>query len=108
MDFSPGISYFLGQLGKAFFEPGSHASLFSLVGALCIALVVVAARRLRKGRRIRVKTLLRALFPKRIVMSKSSLADLGYFYFNLFLFGIIFGWALFVLRDGQPAASPSC
>jgi hypothetical protein len=59
-----------------------------------IAFLVVAARRYRKGRGIRLKVLLRALFPKRIVMSKSSLADLGYFYFNLFLFGIIFGWAL--------------
>jgi sterol desaturase/sphingolipid hydroxylase (fatty acid hydroxylase superfamily) len=95
VDFSsPGISYFFGQLGKAFLEPGSHISFLSLLGALCVALIVVAARRLRKGRRIRVKTLLRALFPKRIVMSKSTLADLSYFYFNLFLFGIIFGWAL--------------
>jgi sterol desaturase/sphingolipid hydroxylase (fatty acid hydroxylase superfamily) len=94
LDFSPGLSYFFGQLGKAFLDPGSHASLFSLVGALFIALVVLAARRYKKGRRIRLKALLRALFPKRIVMSKSSFADLGYFYFNLFLFGIIFSWAL--------------
>jgi hypothetical protein len=28
------------------------------------------------------------------VGSKSSLADLGYFYFNIFLFGLVFGWAL--------------
>jgi len=55
---------------------------------------VLAARRYRRRRRIRVKPLLRALLPKRIVMSRSSFADLGYFYFNLFLFGIIFGWAL--------------
>jgi sterol desaturase/sphingolipid hydroxylase (fatty acid hydroxylase superfamily) len=94
LDFSPGISYFFGQLGKAFLDPGSQISLLSLAGALLIALLVVAARRLRKGRRIRIKTLRRALFPKRIVMSKSSLADLGYFYFNVFLFGLIFGWAL--------------
>jgi hypothetical protein len=94
LDLSPGLSYFFGQLGKAFLGPGSHASLFSLVGALFIALVVLAARRYKKGRRIRLKALLRALFPKHIVMSKSALADLGYFYFNLFLFGVIFGWAL--------------
>ena len=41
-----------------------------------------------------MKALLRALFPRHIVMSKSTFADLGYFYFNLFLFGLIFGWAL--------------
>ena len=94
MDFSPGIAYFLGQFHKAFFGAGSHISLLSLVCAFLIAVVFVAARRYRKGRRIRVRALLLALFPKRIVMSRSTVADLGYFYFNLFLFGIIFGWAL--------------
>lgn len=94
MDFSPGISYFFGQLGKALLSPGSHVSLLSLFCALGVALVVVAGRRYKKGRRIRLKTLFRALFPKRIVLSKSSLADVGYFYFNVFVFGIIFGWAL--------------
>ena len=94
MDFSPGISYFLGQLSKAFLAPGSHVSLLSLLCAFFIAVFFVAARRLRGGRRLRLRTLLRALFPKQIVMSRSTVADLGYFYFNLFLFGIIFGWAL--------------
>jgi len=94
LDFSPGISYFLGQLSKAFLAPGSHVSLLSLLCAFFIAVFFVAARRLRGGRRLRLRTLLRALFPKHIVMSRSTVADLGYFYFNLFLFGIIFGWAL--------------
>ena len=94
MDFSPGISYFFGQLSKAFLSPGSHISLLSLLSALGVALIVLAARRYKKGRRIRLKTLFRALFPKRIVLSKSSFADVGYFYFNVFVFGIVFGWAL--------------
>lgn len=94
MDFSPGISYFFDQLGKAFLAPGSPVSLLSLFAAFSIALAVLAARRYRKRRRLRFKTLLRAIFPKHVVMSRSSLADVGYFYFNLFMFGIIFGWAL--------------
>ena len=94
LDLSPGISYFVGQLGKAFFAPGSHASLLSLAGAFLIAFAFLTLRRQRKGRRIRVKVLLRALFPRHIVRSKSSLADLSYFYFNIFLFGLFFGWAL--------------
>jgi sterol desaturase/sphingolipid hydroxylase (fatty acid hydroxylase superfamily) len=81
-------------LSKAFLAPGSHASVLSLFSAVFIAFAVLAARRFRRGRRLRFKPLLRALFPKRIVMSRSSFADLGYLYFNLFLFGIIFGWAL--------------
>ncbi len=94
MDLSPGISYFFGQLSKALLSPGSHISLFSLFSALCVAFAVLAARQHKKGRRIRLGSLLRALFPKHIVLSKSSLADVGYFYFNVFVFGIIFGWAL--------------
>ncbi len=94
MDFSPGIAYFFGQLSKAFLSPGSHISLLSLFSALGVAVIILAARRYKKGRRIRPKTLFRALFPKRIVLSKSSFADVGYFYFNVFVFGIIFGWAL--------------
>jgi sterol desaturase/sphingolipid hydroxylase (fatty acid hydroxylase superfamily) len=94
LELSPGIRYFLGQLGRAFLEPGSHASLLSLVVALVIALAVLAARRYRKGRRVRLRALLRALFPRHIVASKSSLADLSYFYFNVFVFGIVFGWGL--------------
>jgi sterol desaturase/sphingolipid hydroxylase (fatty acid hydroxylase superfamily) len=94
LDFSPGISYFLGQLSKAFLSPGSHISLLSLISALFVALAVLAARRYKRRRRVRLKLLLRALFPKHVVFSKSSLADVGYFYFNVFLFGIMFGWAL--------------
>ena len=94
MDLSPGIWYFIGRLDKAFLQPGSHVSLLSLLCALVVAAIFVAVRRHRKGRRIRLRTMLRALFPRHIVTSRSSLADVGYFYFNLFLFGIIFGWAL--------------
>jgi sterol desaturase/sphingolipid hydroxylase (fatty acid hydroxylase superfamily) len=94
LDLSPGISYFIGQLSKALLSPGSHASLASLFCALFIAFVVLAARRYKKGRRLRLRSLLRALFPKHIVTSRSSLADAGYFYFNIFIFGIVFGWAL--------------
>jgi sterol desaturase/sphingolipid hydroxylase (fatty acid hydroxylase superfamily) len=94
LDLSPGISYFFGQLSKAFLSPGSHISLLSLFSALCVAFAVLAARRYRRGRRIRLKPLFRSLFPKRIVLSKSSMADAGYFYFNVFVFGILFGWAL--------------
>jgi sterol desaturase/sphingolipid hydroxylase (fatty acid hydroxylase superfamily) len=94
LDLSPGISYFFGQLAKAFLSPGSHVSLASLLCALFIALTVLAVRRYKKRRRIGLRSLFRALFPKRIVLSRSSLADLGYVYFNLFVFGLLFGWAL--------------
>jgi sterol desaturase/sphingolipid hydroxylase (fatty acid hydroxylase superfamily) len=94
LDWSPGISYLFGQIDKALLAPGSDASLASLCCALVIAFGVLAARRYRKGRRIRLRTLLRALFPRRILRSRSNIADIGYFYFNVFLFGLVLGWAI--------------
>jgi len=94
LDLSPGIAYFWDRLSKALLEPGSHVSLASLFCALLIAFGVLAVRRYRKGRPVRARVLFRALFPKRIVLSRSSLADIGYFYFNIFVFGLVFGWAL--------------
>ncbi len=94
LDLSPGIRYFLDRLSVAFLAPGSHISFASLFTALLIACLFVAARRYRKGRRLRLKVLVRALFPRSIVMSRSTMADLGYFYFNVFVFGLVFGWAL--------------
>ena len=95
LDLSPGIWYFLGQLDKALLSPGSHASLTSLFAAFMIAVMVLAVRRLRKGRRVRLRPLMRALFPKSIVSSRSNVADIGYFYFNVFVFGMVF--PLFVM-----------
>jgi sterol desaturase/sphingolipid hydroxylase (fatty acid hydroxylase superfamily) len=34
------------------------------------------------------------MFPRQILTSRSNVADIGYFYFNLFVFGIVFGWAI--------------
>ena len=94
MDLSAGLSYFLDRFGKALLAPGSHVSLASLSCALLIACAIIAARRYRKSRRIHARTLIRALFPRSIVLSRSTLTDIGYLYFNIFVFGIVFGWAL--------------
>lgn len=94
MDLSAVLWYFLGRFDKALLAPGSQISLVSLFCALLIACAIIAARRYRKSRRIHARTLIRALFPKSIVLSRSTLTDIGYLYFNIFVFGIVFGWAL--------------
>jgi sterol desaturase/sphingolipid hydroxylase (fatty acid hydroxylase superfamily) len=43
---------------------------------------------------LRVRTLVRALFPRRIMTSPSLGTDVLYFLLALFVFGVIFGWAL--------------
>jgi len=93
LDLPPGIAYFLNQLSLLFLPLGSHFSLTSLASALVIAVAVVAYRRWRRHRRIRLRTIVRALFPRRILLSPSNFADLGYLFFHVFLAGLLFGWA---------------
>jgi sterol desaturase/sphingolipid hydroxylase (fatty acid hydroxylase superfamily) len=90
----PAILKVLSALSQPFLSFGSQLSLTSFACALSIAVAVLAARRFRRGRRIRLKVIMRALFPRRIASHPSTLVDGGYLFFNLFIFGTIFGWAL--------------
>ena len=94
MDFSAGIAFFFGQLGRLFFSLGSHFSLTSLAAALVISALYFTWQRHRRGRRIRLKTIVRALFPRRIMRSPSNQADIFYLFFNVFMFSVLFGWAV--------------
>ena len=95
MDFSAGISYFFGQLGKLLFSLGSHFSITSLFAALIVSALFFAWQRHRRGRRIRWRTIARALFPRRIMRHASNQADIFYLFFNVFMFSVLFGWAIF-------------
>ena len=94
MDFTAGISFFFGKIGNLLFSVGSQLSLTSLATALAIAVLFIASKRLKRGRRLRWRTIWRALFPSHIVNSKSNEADIGYLFFNVFTFGVVFGWAV--------------
>ena len=99
MDLFAGIAFFFGQLGKLLFSLGSHFSLTSLGAALFISAAYFAGKRIQRGRTIRVKTIWRALFPKRVVAHKSNQADIGYLFFNVFVFGVVFGWAVLTYQS---------
>lgn len=47
-------------------------------------------QRVKRGRRVRARTILRALFPN----SRSNEADVGYLIFNVFVYGVMLGWAV--------------
>jgi sterol desaturase/sphingolipid hydroxylase (fatty acid hydroxylase superfamily) len=88
----PAVAYFLNQLRALLFAPGSHFSLTSLGCALAIAVVFLGWQRHRRGRPIRPRAILRALFPRRILVSPSNFTDLGYLFYHVFLGGLLFGW----------------
>ena len=94
MDFSAGIAFFFGQLQRLFLSLGSHFSLTSLVAALLVAILFFAWQRRKRGRRIRLRTLARVLFPRRIMTHRSNQVDVFYLFFNVFIFSILFGWAV--------------
>ena len=94
-DFCAGVAARLGAtLGDLFLKPGSSISLVSLACALVIAAAYVVVRRRGRGRRAGPRLILRALLPRRFVSSPSGRADVGFFLFNTFAAGILFGWAI--------------
>jgi sterol desaturase/sphingolipid hydroxylase (fatty acid hydroxylase superfamily) len=88
-----GLLNIVHHAGEVLFSLGSPFSLTSLLCALVIAAAVLGFRRLKKRGRIRWRALARALFPRRVVRHDSTVADFGYFLFNTFVYGGIFGIA---------------
>lgn len=90
-----GLSFLAGKLMQLAISPGTF-SLASLLCALCVATVFVVSK--RRGRALRPRVLLRALFPRRLRQSRSTRADIAFFFFSFFLVGALFGWAVLSLQ----------
>jgi sterol desaturase/sphingolipid hydroxylase (fatty acid hydroxylase superfamily) len=75
------------------FSVGSQISLTSLGCAFLIAATFLTLRHIRRRGRMRSRVLLRALFPRRILLHRSTGADIGWLLFNCFVYGAIFGLA---------------
>lgn len=78
-------------LGALVFSAGSLFSPTSLGCALLIGGGFLALQRLQRRRRVRWRTLLRALFPRRFLRHPSLKTDIGYWLFNTFVYASIFG-----------------
>lgn len=73
-------------------SPSSQFSLQSLLIAFLLAVLFLRWRRRGRSRPLANKVLLRALFPRWMTHAASTRVDIGYFLFNVFLFGALFGW----------------
>lgn len=92
-----------GQFGHLLFSPGSLFSAASLACALLLAAGSLAWPRLARRRAVRMRALWRALFPRRLVRSPSSLADFGLFLFNTFPAAVLLGW---MVASAQQISGP--
>lgn len=88
------VGYLWHMLAKLFLSPNGALSLASLGCALTVALLWLAFHRTSRHRPLRLKVLIRALFPRRLTRSASTKADIGFVLFNALAFGLTFGWAL--------------
>jgi sterol desaturase/sphingolipid hydroxylase (fatty acid hydroxylase superfamily) len=74
--------------------PSSICSIYSLGFATLIALAWLAWRRKRRGRPVALRLLARAFFSRRVLMHRSTFADLAYCVIGLATLGGIIGWAV--------------
>ena len=75
-------------------QPSSICSIYSLAAALMIAFAWLAYRRKRRNRRIALRTLARAVFSRRVLLHRSTFADLAYCVISLATLGAILGSAV--------------
>jgi sterol desaturase/sphingolipid hydroxylase (fatty acid hydroxylase superfamily) len=81
-------------VAATFLAPSSICSIWSLGAALLIAVAWLACRRKRRGRRLSASLIVRAVFARRVLLHRSTLADLVYCVASLMTFGAILGWAV--------------
>jgi sterol desaturase/sphingolipid hydroxylase (fatty acid hydroxylase superfamily) len=87
------------HLAGVLLSPGSELSVWSLTGALLVAMAVTTLRRAPGKRLPRARVWLRALFPKRIVRAPSMRADIGLFLLNTLAIGALIGWAVLAATE---------
>lgn len=90
----PAITGFFSKLLGLLTSPSSPISLLSLSVALTVAVVFLIASRRPGAKPLRIKVLMRALFPRKITHGASTRTDFGYMIFNTVLFGALLGWGI--------------
>lgn len=90
----PAITGFFSKLLGLLTSPASPLSLLSLSVALTVAVVFLIMNRRPGAKSVRLKVLMRALFPRKITHGASSRTDFGYMIFNVLIFGAVLGWGI--------------
>lgn len=88
------LSHIVAVYGDALLSINKSFTLITLTIALVIALAFLLLHRRRRIRPVRLKVLFRAVFPRKIIRSASTRADLGFYVLNTLLITSLFGGAV--------------
>src|SRR5579871_2337936 len=94
-------------VAATFLTPSSICSLYSLAAALLIAFGWLAWQCKRRRGRAPIKALIRAVFQRRVLFHRSTIADFAYCLASLMTLGSLIGWAVLSsswISDGVAAA----
>src|SRR6202789_3497294 len=92
-------------------SPSSICSIYSLSATILIAFAWLAWRRKRRDRPVVLRALGRAIFSRRVLLHRSTFADLAYCVIGLMTLGAILGWAVVStswIRAGVPPLPRVC
>ena len=92
-------------------SPSSICSVYSLSATILIAFAWLAWRRKRRDRPVALRALARAIFSRRVLLHRSTFADLAYCVIGLTTLGAILGWAVVStswISDGVAALLTRC
>src|ERR1700677_2451246 len=84
----------LKPVAATLLAPSSICSIYSLSAMILIAFAWLAGRRRRRDRPVVLRALARAIFSRRVLLHRSTFADLAYCVIGLTTLGAILGWAV--------------
>ena len=95
LEHAQGFFEYIGwKFVQSFVPLGAKFSAASLLSALVIAVAFLLLRRSQRRKDVKAKVMLRALFPSWLYRSASFRADAAFMAFSVFLFALLFSWAI--------------
>lgn len=82
----------LEQLTSNLFKPAGDFSVYSVSVAFTLAALFLAWRSYRRRGHARWRVIARAIFNKKLLTHRSTLADAGYYFINTCVTGALIGW----------------
>ncbi|TLG79013.1 sterol desaturase family protein [Methylocystis sp. B8] len=91
MDINDALRFSVARISNELFSAGSIFSVYSLATTFLIAVCALAYQRKMRRGRVNLRVIARAIFNKRILLTKSSAADVKLFFLSVVLMPVVVG-----------------